>query len=512
MTAVEHDLQNPARPLRLYAERADLNDRAAGEAGAFDAAAAKIAAGAGPVVVPVCRYNFFRLDRVIAGLAERIGWESPPELPVFSPVPLAGSADRLTAYLAETAGLLRGAPIAIEPQPDTVEILKTLERALAKHTENTLLRILGILSETAFVGPEVFHLDFANACNVSCIYCGFHSPICEYDWKTPEWTARKLDPALFETVADDLAAMRAWEHIAVCGEGEPTVHPRFLEFLEGLKKRGLTIALYTNGVLLSPERMDRLVAMEADIVYCSISAGTPETYVALHPKETPADYHGLLSNLRYMIDRKLAAGQGKPHLIVRHVLTNRNYHELIDMVKQARDVGADSLMLEVMHQTGREADELLLGPMQIRELKSLHRAAEILCAKYGIRLTDHLKLQLDYIDEETSLWTDRVYEGRGCYAGWFFGRLYTNRAVSFCCQGKILGRLDGETSYSDLWFSDDYDVIRRKAKVFDPKDNHTFIEGGNLIAPGCARCGNYYTNEQYFQRIRALGLDRYLTP
>ena len=498
-----------ATALRFFSEREELHDRAADRKGDFAALTARLAASPAPVVVPVCRYNFFRLDRVIAGLAERIGVSAPP-VPAFSPIPLAGAGARYAAYLATVADALTGGPIAIDPQPDVAEVLAALEDALPTEGENPLLRVLGILAETAFVGPEVFHLDVANACNLSCLYCGFHSPHYR-EWRDPEWAKGRIDWDLFVRLADDLEALRAYEHVAVCGEGEPTTHPRLMDMLAALKERGLTIVLYTNGLLLSRERMDRLVEMEADVVLCTVSGATRATYEALHPEQAEGDYDELLANLRYLADRRVQRGRARPRLVVKHVVTNVNYHELVDMTKQARALGADELMFEMMHRTGHRSDDLVLSPLQIRELRGLLRASQILAAKYGLILTDHLAVQLAHVDPQTARWSDGLYGERGCFAGWFFGRLYTDRTVSFCCQGKILGDLT-DRSFRSLWFSEEYDRIRRKAKVFDPADNHAFLAGGDLIAPGCTACGNYYTNNQYHERIRRLGLARFLHP
>jgi MoaA/NifB/PqqE/SkfB family radical SAM enzyme len=498
--------------LRFHAERADLHDRAAGRAashaGDFDALATRIGPGS-RVVVPVSRYNFHRLPKVVAGLAQRLGIDSP-EVDAFSPIPLAGSGARYGEYLDRVRAVLAGGPLAIEAQPDVPAILSILEAALPAEGENPLLRVLGILAETAFIGPEVFHLDVANACNLSCLYCGFHSPYYR-QWRDPEWERRRLDWELFTRVADDLAAMRAFEHVAVCGEGEPTTHPRLLDMLAYLAERGLTTVLYTNGLLLTPERVERLVAMRTGVVLVTVSGATRATYEALHPEQAAGDYDALLASLRLLVDLRRARGADRPRLVVKHVIARGNYHELIDMTRQARDLGADELMFELMHRTGHRSDELVLTPREVRELKGLLRGAEILAGKWGVNLTSHLAVQLATIDPETSRWSGGLYESRGCFAGWFFGRLYTDRAVSFCCQGKILGDLtDG--SFASLWFSDAYDAIRRKAKVFDPADNHAFERGGPLIAPGCSACGNYFTNEQYHRRIERLGLTPYLAP
>jgi MoaA/NifB/PqqE/SkfB family radical SAM enzyme len=496
-------------PLRFYFHQAELHDRCVGAAGDFEKQVERLVETRGPALVQVAPTNFHRLDQILAGLYKLLELPFPEGVTAFAPIPLKGAADRYLDHLKDLSARFWEGPFSIEDPGDAERILRTLEDGLGDHTENELLRVLGILAEDVFIGPEVFHLDLSNACNLSCVYCGFNSPLCNFTWKTDDWVEQKIDWDLFVRVADELAEMRAFEHIAVCGEGEPTTHPLLMKMLAYLKEKQLGVALYSNSLDLSPERMEALVELGIDFLICTISAADAATYVALHPTMEEADYERLIANLGHLLTTRKKLDSPRPHLTAKHVITTHNAGQLPAMAEQAVELGADILMFELMHATGAETQDLVCTAEQLRALPDAIAEAKRICDAAGIEMTDHLSVQLENVDEATTHWSDQLYDGRGCFAGWFFGRLYTDKKVSFCCQGKVLGELT-DSGFKDLWFSDTYAGIRSKAKDFDPKQNHDFIEGGKLIAPGCARCGNYYTNQAYYNRIVSLGLDCYL--
>jgi hypothetical protein len=70
----------------------------------------------------------------------------------------------------------------------------------------------------------------------------------------------------------------------------------------------------------------------------------------------------------------------------------------------------------------------------------------------------------------------------GCYAGWFYSRVYVDGTVRYCCSDSVvvdaLGR--GE-SFGSLWISERYDSLRE------------YLRAGRFF-PDCRRCGKYHQN------------------
>jgi hypothetical protein len=62
------------------------------------------------------------------------------------------------------------------------------------------------------------------------------------------------------------------------GWGEPLLHPRAAEIAALVKEAGLKLKIYTNGLALTPELMDRFIELEVDDLQFSLQGLTPAQY------------------------------------------------------------------------------------------------------------------------------------------------------------------------------------------------------------------------------------------
>ncbi len=100
-------------------------------------------------------------------------------------------------------------------------------------------------------------------CNLDCTYCN------EYD--------RTSDPVPLETMlarVDRLGELGAT--IITLSGGEPTLHPDLDAIIRRIRERGAIATLITNGLLLTPERIERLNRAGLDYLQISIDNVTPD--------------------------------------------------------------------------------------------------------------------------------------------------------------------------------------------------------------------------------------------
>ena len=100
-------------------------------------------------------------------------------------------------------------------------------------------------------------------CNLDCTYCN------EYD--------QVSDPVPTEVMlrrVDRLADLGAT--IITLSGGEPTLHPDLDAIIRHIRKRGAIATLITNGLLLTPERIQRLNASGLDYLQISIDNARPD--------------------------------------------------------------------------------------------------------------------------------------------------------------------------------------------------------------------------------------------
>ena len=120
--------------------------------------------------------------------------------------------------------------------------------------------------------PISINLDLTTACNYKCDHC--------IDWDILN-SPQKFDDT---DLRDSLSRMAAGalKSVILIGGGEPTLYPKFVEFVRFLKELGLKVAVVTNG-----SRGDKILEIApflsaGDWVRLSLDSGSNETFQRMH--------------------------------------------------------------------------------------------------------------------------------------------------------------------------------------------------------------------------------------
>lgn len=110
-------------------------------------------------------------------------------------------------------------------------------------------------------GTSVPHavLDVLRGCNITCRACYNLEPA----------HAKSLDEVRQELQM--LTARRRLDSISLLG-GEPTLHPQLCDIVRMIKEEGISVELFTNGLLLETELLHRLRDAGTDLVFLHIDA------------------------------------------------------------------------------------------------------------------------------------------------------------------------------------------------------------------------------------------------
>jgi len=154
---------------------------------------------------------------------------------------------------------------------DKKELIKIFKKISYGENDTELLRLLGIVTGKAFIGPAYFHLDVSNSCNMNCLYCWFHSKTAPDKEYSDKWKKQQIKLNIFKKLVDDLHELKTGL-ILFSGAGEPLTHPRIVEMVDYVKKKGIILQLFTNALLLDENHAKKFVDANLDEIYCSISA------------------------------------------------------------------------------------------------------------------------------------------------------------------------------------------------------------------------------------------------
>ena len=198
----------------------------------------------------------------------------------------------------------------------------------------------GRLSE---VFPSQVIIDVTELCNLSCTHC----PHPAFK-ASGHYAGRTLDPALSEKAIGEVASSGRGivQQVRYASDGEPLLYPGiFAMVADATRRSGTAVSLTTNGTLLTPERVERLLETGIDFVDISIDAFSPETYARIRVR-------GDLSVTRANVERLIArarASASRTRVVVSYIEQPGNRHETAAFERFWTDAGADAVLVRRLH-------------------------------------------------------------------------------------------------------------------------------------------------------------------
>ncbi len=152
-------------------------------------------------------------------------------------------------------------------EDDTVSIFRRREAVevaikFAPNKEYTFTLWDGKVIVKPKLDMKYLYVEITSRCNLKCEMC-----FKQY-W---EDTEGDMDWNLFLKILDDAEAFPPeLRMIYFGGIGEPTVHPRFMDMVRDVKRRGFALGISTNGTLLTDEMMREFAKIGVDLIYFSM--------------------------------------------------------------------------------------------------------------------------------------------------------------------------------------------------------------------------------------------------
>jgi hypothetical protein len=146
----------------------------------------------------------------------------------------------------------------------------------------------------------------------------------------------------------------------------------------------------TNGSVFTPDRQDRFAELVgASMIHFSIDAATPETYRKIRQHDY---YDKVCDNVRRWCgvrDRAARDGTGRHVVKIHNNINTLNVHEAPAMVRAAKSLGADMLVMLPTHDCGGTHDDLkplLVSEANCNVFAAAQRDAQRVADEVGQRL------------------------------------------------------------------------------------------------------------------------------
>lgn len=240
------------------------------------------------------------------------------------------------------------------------------------------------------------------------------------------------------------------QHIELQGEGESLMHPRFLDMVEQARARDIRISFISNGSLLNPEPVDRLLELGIDKISVSIESPDEEEFRAIRGGKLSK----VVRNLEHLMAERARRGLDRPVVGLSITVLRSTRHRLHEILALYRRLGLDGgITLQPLQ--GMEAyAQHYPEPMQAQALD--HDQVESIWLAFfadkQVRAIEKSRGSVrGFFDEMMDPWKPATGK-----CPWLESGLYVNNAgeVSGCCMIKDtaahgFGRI-GEDSTEDI--------------------------------------------------------------
>lgn len=357
-------------------------------------------------------------------------------------------------------------PVELPPQ-----LPRTWGERLGRVKHNARILMGARTRNQAYTGPLYVQVGVADACNYRCQFCWDHPSYVEDGHAYPDDIAAIYYAAqpdrydktimgweMFTDLVDDLHTLGT-RKLKFIGRGESFLNKNFVDMVEYTKRKRFNCTVTTNGSLMTPGHVRRLVASGLNELFVSINAASPQTYNEVHLHTKPGAFEKVKAAVASVAEEKARTRSKHPYVNASFVVQKNNYHELPEMVRLAREVGAQRVLFNYIY--AYEGTQFLMPTPadNARIDRELLPEAERLAAEYGL-------------DVNANLFRDRfvapanwkaIHQKVPCYVGWYYAVILADGYVNPCCQClRKVGSLR-EERFRDIWYSAMYEQFREEA-------------------------------------------------
>lgn len=477
--------------LLLCGSKPSIHDRAVKKVGDFEQTIERFRADPSQeLAIGLSRFNFFEVIEILKL------WHNLTNTQVvkFPPYPLRPVNSIFYRFKLLVEEIKQSQIPIVFLDEDLIPLLKTVERAskLEKTSDPNLLRLLGMVCDQPFIGPNRLLFDPLYACNLDCIYCNNFS-VARRNVSKEEmernpvyrFRGRSIAPERFMAFLKEAKELGV-EAISIVGSGEPTLYPHLLEILKFAHELGFAgIDVSTNGIRFSKELTKAAVKYDLSSVTFSITGATKSSFAYFHPNGAK-NYRRIMKNIKYLAKLKQKYKTKRPVVAVLHVVTKKNIAELEEVMRQAASVGANKVWFQMIHP--REFSKgLELDQNDISRLKEAYKKAKDTAARLFLETSWEFEFQLDKLRPGGS-WSGPQL--KSCPVGWWFSIITCAERASFCCGWKEVGNIEGK-SFKGLWNSEKYQAYRHAGKHIWHFGDVMFDNDKNLLDDFCFYCDNF---------------------
>jgi radical SAM protein with 4Fe4S-binding SPASM domain len=182
--------------------------------------------------------------------------------------------------------------------------------------------------------PISISFEPTTSCNLRC-------PECPSGLRSFTRATGMLGQPLFQNVIDQLAPTLSY--LTFYFQGEPYLHPQFLEMVQYAASRNIYTATSTNAHYLKDENARLTVESGLNRLIISIDGTTQDTYQSYR---VGGSLEKVIEGARNIIAWKKKLKSRTPHVMFQFLVVKPNEHQIPEVYTLAKQIGVDQVVLK----------------------------------------------------------------------------------------------------------------------------------------------------------------------
>ena len=128
-------------------------------------------------------------------------------------------------------------------------------------------------------------------------------------------------------------------------QGEPYLHPQFLEMVQKASRKKIYTVTSTNGHFLTERKAEETVKSGLDRIIISLDGTSQETYSKYR---IGGSYEKVITGIRNLTEAKKRLKSKTPHVVLQFIVMKHNEHQIDEVKKLAVTLHVDELKLKTV--------------------------------------------------------------------------------------------------------------------------------------------------------------------
>lgn len=272
--------------------------------------------------------------------------------------------------------------------------------------------------------PISLSFEPTTSCNLRC-------PECPSGLRSFTRPTGMLKQGLFQQVIDELAPTLSY--LTFYFQGEPYLHPQFLEMVQYASRKGIYTATSTNAHYLKDDAAKLTVESGLDRLIISLDGTTQDTYQSYR---IGGSLEKVIEGTKNIVAWKKKLRSKTPHLIFQFLVVKPNEHQIPEVFRLKDELGVDQVLLKTAQIYDYENGSSLI-PTQ--DQYSRYRKNNDGTYSIKNKLLDH------------------------CWKMWHSCVITWDGKVVPCCFDKDAHHVMGDltkNSFAEVWRGENYDQFR----------------------------------------------------